>query len=259
MKLKIGDSVKLKDGRKFKVVSKDNRYFVLKDSKGKMAKVKDTSSKLRVLRDKLVNLASPEGLAKFDTLMLASALQKALKGKGLNLEEQRKYNEDGVVLFKKANSSEEVNTGVVLNPMVYQGKQIIAIQPFVYDEDNNNLIGQNLAFEVGEDEIDETVPQIAEYAFKWIKEAKAKTSEPLITDSLPYSPEDMLFYLIKLSWDFSVTFSELKHGIIKMLKEPTLDNTQEYLEMYGTNEDMNEAILKFVKENPNFDWESVEL
>ena len=259
MKMKIGDSVKLKDGRKFKVVSKDNGYFVLKDSKGKMAKVKDTSSKLRVLRDKLVNLASPEGLAKFDTLTLASALQKALKGKGLNLEEQRKYNEDGVVLFKKTNSPEEVNTGVVLNPMVYQGKQIIAIQPFVYDEDNNNLVEQNLAFEVGEDEIDETVPQIAEYAFKWIKEAKAKTSEPLITDSLPYSPEDMLFYLIKLSWDFSVTFSELKHGIIKMLKEPTLDNTEEYLEMYGTNEDMNEAILKFVKENPNFDWESVEL
>ncbi len=117
MKLKIGDSVKLKDGRKFKVVSKDNGYFVLKDSKGKMAKVKDST----------------------------------------------------------------------------------------------------------------------------------------------YSPEDMLFYLIKLSWDFSVTFSELKHGIIKMLKEPTLDNTEEYLEMYGTNEDMDKAILKFVKENPNFDWESVEL
>lgn len=42
MKLKIGDSIKLKDGRKFKVVSKDNGYFVLKDSKGRMAKVKDS-------------------------------------------------------------------------------------------------------------------------------------------------------------------------------------------------------------------------
>lgn len=121
MKMKIGDSVKLKDGRKFKVVSKDNGYFVLKDSKGKMAKVKDST----------------------------------------------------------------------------------------------------------------------------------------------YSPEEMLHYLAVIGDDFSVPFAEVVENVVKMLKNAKdpkeLIDVEEFLAMNGPKEEMNEAILAFIKENPDFDWSSVQI
>ena len=119
MKLKIGDSVKLKDGRKFKVVSKDNGYFVLKDSEGKMAKVKDST----------------------------------------------------------------------------------------------------------------------------------------------YSPKEMLRYLVIVGDDFTLPLAELVENVIRMLKNAKdpkeLINVEELLAMDGPNEEMNEAILTFIKEHPDFDWSSV--
>lgn len=51
MKLNIGDSVKLKDGRNFEVVDLRNGYFYLKDNEGKIAKVKDEKT---LLRDEMI-------------------------------------------------------------------------------------------------------------------------------------------------------------------------------------------------------------